>query len=336
MTSANINIEKKTRHAKPLLEDKTFCQDVMEGLSSTLKYLQSKYFYDATGDNLFQQIMECEEYYPFGCELEIFRDSTLLLADAILKQNNPFDLIELGAGDCSKSKYLLSHLVAINADFTYRPIDISENIIDFLHLELPVTIPGINLAGLNGEYFNMLEKAGQLSNNRKVVLFLGSNLGNMLPDEARSFCGELRRFLNPGDLAIIGLDLKKNPAIILAAYNDKGGITRAFNLNLLQRINRELGANFDVGQFEHYPVYDPQTGSCKSYLISLKDQTVTLNNKEGFKTFDFKENEEIYMEVSQKYTVKQINELADHASFRPVKMLFDKRRWFVDTIWDVI
>jgi L-histidine N-alpha-methyltransferase len=336
MTSANINTERTLAAPKPSIENKTFFKEVMEGLSSTPKYLQSKYFYDATGDSLFRRIMECDEYYPFRCELEIFRESSKQLADAILQQKAVFDLIELGAGDCSKSNFLLKELVAVNADFTFRPIDISGNIIDFLHHDLPETIPGINAAGLNGEYFEMLEKVAELSNIRKVILFLGSNLGNMLPKEGLSFCQKLRRYLNPGDMVILGLDLKKNPATTLAAYNDKAGFTRAFNLNLLHRINRELNADFDTGNFEHYPSYDPQNGSCKSYLISVKEQTVTFNTKDKSYTIHFRENEEIYMEVSQKYTVEQINALAEQASFRPVKMLFDKRKWFVDTIWEVI
>ncbi|WP_179414665.1 L-histidine N(alpha)-methyltransferase [Mucilaginibacter sp. E4BP6] len=336
MTTSNFNIEKIIAISTPEKEEVTFCKDVIEGLSSSPKFLQSKYFYDCAGDSLFQEIMDCEEYYPFNCELEIFRERTKDLADIILRQSTSFDLIELGAGDCTKSNYLLKYLVDINADFTYRPIDISANIIDYLHLELPVTVPGINVEGLNGDYFEMLGKAKDLSSNRKVVLFLGSNLGNMLPAEAIAFCQELRQNLNQGDIAIIGLDLKKHPATILAAYNDKAGITSAFNLNLLQRINRELNANFDTNQFEHYPVYDPETGSCKSYLISLEDQSVEINTKRGFKTIHFKKNESIFMEVSQKYTPEQITCLAKQASFKPIKMLYDQKKWFVDTIWQVL
>jgi L-histidine N-alpha-methyltransferase len=336
MNSTSLNIEKTNSALIAIDEDDSFCKDVIEGLSASAKFLQSKYFYDATGDSIFQEIMDCEEYYPFECEMEILREQTNDLADIILFENTPFELIELGAGDCSKSKHLLKHLVTANNNFTYRPIDISGNMIDFLHLELPVVIPGIRVDGLKGDYFTMLEKASQLSGNRKVVLFLGSNLGNMLPNEALAFCKTLRSYLRPGDTAIIGLDLKKHPETILAAYNDKGGITKRFNLNLLHRINRDLGGNFDVQQFAHYPVYDPQTGSCKSFLISLKDQQVRLKTKGGFKFIHFKENEEIYMEVSQKYTVEQITDLANQASFQQIKMLYDKRKWFMDAVWRAI
>ncbi len=302
---------------------------------SSPKHLPSKYFYDTAGDRLFQEIMHSEEYYPFECELEIFKESTGPLADFITRPEEPLDLIELGAGDCTKSSHLLKYLVRAHTNFTYIPIDISAGIIRYLERELPAGIPAIRVMGLHGEYFEMLEKAAALSNHRKVVMFLGSNLGNMLPDQALNFCCDLRRYLRPRDRAIIGLDLKKNPATVLAAYNDKAGLTRKFNLNLLHRINRELHANFDVDQFQHFPVYDPDTGSCKSYLISLKKQEVALITPGGTRIIHFAENEEIFMEISQKYTVDQINSLARHAGFTPRGMLQDKKKWFVDVIWEV-
>lgn len=334
-TTINLNIEKAGAASAAAKNEGLFCKDILNGLQCSPKHLPSKYFYDTIGDQLFQAIMECEEYYPFDCELEIFRESTAQMAKAIASQGGPFDLIELGAGDCTKSTYLLRHLVETKTDFTYMPIDISKNMIDYLHVQLPLTIPGIRVNGLNGEYFPMLEKASLLSGNRKVILFLGSNLGNMLPEQALVFLRDMQVFLRPGDLVIIGLDLKKHPATILAAYNDKGGITRDFNLNLLHRINRELKANFDVTRFQHYPVYDPQTGSCKSYLVSLCDQTVTIHVSEGAKKIHFHENEEILMEISQKYTRQQVQELGQMASFKTIEMLFDSRNWFVDAIWQV-
>ena len=216
--------------------------------------------------------MNCEEYYPTNCELEIFSEKTAEICDAIIGDGDAFDLIELGAGDAMKSSYLLKYLMDQQADFTYLPIDISANVISYLNITLPVTLPGLQIAGLNGEYFEMLERAASISNKRKVVLFLGSNIGNMHVDEAEGFCRELRNHLSPGDMMLIGFDLKKNPKTVLAAYNDKGGITKRFNLNLLERIaNRELNADFDIDKFDHYPTYDPETGACKSYLISLAD-----------------------------------------------------------------
>ena len=306
-----------------------FYDDVIAGLRATSKHLNSKYFYDATGDKLFQDLMNCPEYYPTDCELEIFSTKTAEICRAIMADGSPFDLIELGAGDAMKSSYLLKYLLEQHADFTYMPIDISDNVISYLNITLPVTLPGININGLNGEYFAMLKKAAATSGRRKVILFLGSNIGNMPVMDAIGFCKELRKHLNTGDSVLIGVDLKKNPATILAAYNDKGGITKRFNLNLLERINRELNGDFDISKFEHYPTYDPETGACKSYLISLLDQEVKI----GAEKIHFEKDEYIYMEISQKFTVKQTEQMADKAGFKSVESFFDSRSWFLDAIW---
>jgi L-histidine N-alpha-methyltransferase len=306
-----------------------FYTDVITGLGATPKSLNSKYFYDAAGDKLFQDLMGCEEYYPTNCELEIFSEKTAEVCEAIIGNGDPFDLIELGAGDATKSAYLLGYLLDHQADFTYLPIDISDNVISYLNITLPVTLPGLNMTGLNGEYFDMLKEAATLSGRRKVVMFLGSNIGNMMPSDAEEFCQELREHLSDGDMLLIGFDLKKNPKTVLAAYNDKEGITKRFNLNLLERINRELNADFDINQFEHYPTYDPETGACKSYLVSLLDQEVKI----GMQTVQFAKDEYIFMEISQKFTTEQIDAMAIDASFKAVHHFYDSKKWFTDVIW---
>src|SRR5476651_1909304 len=162
--------------------------------------------------------MNCPEYYLTNCELEIFSEQTVDLANFIVADNDePFDLIELGAGDAMKSSYLLKYLVNKGVDFTYLPIDISSHVIELLDDELSKNIPGLKFEGLNGEYFDMLKKAAAISNRRKVVLFLGSNIGNMPVAAAEGFCAELRKHLSSGDMALIGFDLKKNPKTILDA-----------------------------------------------------------------------------------------------------------------------
>lgn len=309
-----------------------FYDDVIEGLRATPKHLSSKYFYDANGDKLFQDLMNCEEYYPTKCELEIFSEKTAEICKAMIGDGDAFELIELGAGDATKSAYLLKYLLDNQADFAYLPIDISSNVISYLNVTLPVTLPGLQIKGLNGEYFDMLAKAASMSDKRKVVLFLGSNIGNMPIHEAQEFCIKLRNHLSQGDMVLIGADLKKSPKTVLAAYNDKQGITKRFNLNLLERINRELNSDFDITKFEHYPTYDPETGSCKSYLISDAFQNVRINGKENI---HFSKDEYIFMEISQKFTVAQINEMAIKASFRPVEHFFDSKKWFTDAIWAV-
>ncbi len=310
-----------------------FLQDVLKGLGTAPKYLQSKYFYDKRGDELFQSIMNCDEYYLTNCEFEIFSEQTTALADIIIDQHKNFDVVELGAGDAVKSIYLLKELVNKKAISTYFPVDISDHIINLLNEKLPEQVPHLNIHGLNGEYLEMLKSAKKISAKIKLVLFLGSNIGNLSLDDVPKFCKELRSQLSPGDMVLIGIDLKKNPKQILAAYNDSGGYTKEFNLNLLRRINNELDGDFNLGSFEHYATYDPQSGACKSYLVSLEDQDVHIGKND---IISFSKDETIFMEISQKYTIGQTDEIAVHSGFIPVAHFFDKNKWFVDVIWKCV
>ncbi|MBV7532582.1 L-histidine N(alpha)-methyltransferase [Chitinophaga sp. sic0106] len=311
----------------------TFYNDVVQGLRAQQKYLDPKYFYDAPGDVLFQKIMQCPEYYLTACEMEIMKEQSAAIAAAFDEHASDYDIVELGAGDASKSVHLLKQLLDNGVDYTYFPIDISGNVIQLLEESLPATLPGLQFHGLQGEYFEMLKVANDISPKRKIILFMGANIGNFTPFAARSFCQQLRRHLHPGDLLLTGFDLKKHPQLILHAYNDDAGITREFNFNLLRRINRELDANFDISQFEHYPTYDPQTGSCKSYLISLTQQQVRIGDNV---IINFRENEPLYMEISQKYDPAEIDQLASLGGFTPVTRFSDHRNWFSDYLWQAI
>ena len=313
------------------LNTENFRTDVLEGLATSPKKLSSKYFYNKTGDRLFQQIMAMPEYYLTNCELDIFKNKTELLATAISYTNEGFDLIELGAGDAMKSTFLLKYLVENGKDFTYMPIDISGNILSVLNEKLSLELPSLEVNLLEGDYFDMLHKATAISNRKKVVMFLGGNIGNMTIAEARDFCREIRSKLNPGDLFLVGFDLKKNPHIILNAYNDSTGITASFNLNLLTRINDELDADFDIDHFQHYQTYDPISGACRSFLVSLSKQKVTI----GHSVFNFEENELIDMEISQKFSQNDIQQLAKDSGFNIQTSIADRKNWFVDSIWTV-
>ncbi|TCD08347.1 L-histidine N(alpha)-methyltransferase [Pedobacter frigidisoli] len=309
-----------------------FLADTLAGLQAEPKRMHSKYFYDEVGDHIFQQIMDMEEYYLTDAEMDILSHQTEELANVISAQESPFDLIELGAGDATKSIHLLQELLDKKLEFYYFPIDISDHVISYLEETLPEKLPNLQMKGLNGDYFEMLKRATEISDRRKVVLFMGANIGNMNVAEAADFCKALKELLSNGDILIIGFDLKKNPQQILSAYNDSQGITRSFNLNLLQRINRELDGDFQLENFEHYANYDPETGACKSYLISLKDQHVNIGDSQ---TIHFKENEYIFMEISQKYSLQDIDELAQSAGFKPVQNFFDENQYFVDAVWKV-
>jgi uncharacterized SAM-dependent methyltransferase len=167
--------------------------------------------------------MNCEEYYLTNCEMEILQTQSAAIASAIVKPGNNFDVVELGAGDCSKSLHLLKAIFKLDKDFTFFPIDISKHVIDLIQKDLPRQINGLNIYGLNGEYLEMLKKSNQVSARRKLVLFMGSNIGNMNYQQSIAFCKEVRSCLNREDYLLVGFDLKKDPQIILDAYNDRQG-----------------------------------------------------------------------------------------------------------------
>lgn len=308
-----------------------FLSDVLKGLRSSPKYLFSKYFYDQKGDELFQKIMATDDYYLTNCEMEIFSKQTAAIADSVLKDDPVLDVIEFGAGDATKSTFLLKELVKRDAISTYFPVDISKNIIDFLKKKLPDEIPQLNIHGLNGEYLQMLSQTNKFSTKRKLVLFLGANIGNFKFDEMPQFCKKLRGYLSENDMVLIGFDLKKDPRKILSAYDDKEGFTSLFNLNLLRRINHELNGDFNLKKFQHYATYDPENGACKSYLVSLIKQQVCIAGE----VINFEENETIFMEISQKYSMKQIDETAIACGFTPFAYFLDSKKYFVDVIWRV-
>ncbi|TCK85458.1 L-histidine N(alpha)-methyltransferase [Albibacterium bauzanense] len=310
-----------------------FYDDVKQGLSSNPKRLYSKYFYDKVGDAIFQQLMHSPEYYLSECELEILQQQSADIADQVTDHFNEFDLIELGAGDASKSVFLLQGLLDKGSDFTYYPVDISQNVIEQLEDKLPKILPSIQIKGLNGEYLTMLKQLTEQSSKPKLILFLGANIGNMNMDHATTLCQKVQELLKPGDLFFIGFDLKKNPLTILAAYNDKAGLTRDFNLNLLSRINKKLAGNFDLDAFYHYPNYDPMTGACKSYLISAKDQEVSFSDGKDEVSIHFKQHEAIFMEISRKYSIEEIEDLAKAAGFEITNHFLDSKKWFVDSLW---
>jgi dimethylhistidine N-methyltransferase len=318
----------KSRAKKQPNVQNQFAIDVIEGLSRTPKKLSSKYFYDERGDKLFQDIMNMPEYYLTDCEYEIFDTHKQNLLNLIGKA--PFDLIELGAGDGTKTKVLLRHLLMQNADFQYLPIDISENVLLDLEQDLKANLPALRVKSLPGDYFEILENLNAASGVRKVILFIGANIGNLTRESATEFLQHLNRTMAKGDLLLIGFDLKKDPQVILDAYNDATGITAAFNLNLLHRMNRELDADFQVDAFKHWETYNPATGETKSYIVSTQKQTVQLLDH----TFYFDAWEAIDVELSQKYSLTEIENLAKTLEFRALQHFFDTQNYFVDTLWE--
>ncbi|MEQ9167590.1 MAG: L-histidine N(alpha)-methyltransferase, partial [Fulvivirga sp.] len=225
-----------------------FATDVIEGLSSNPKRLPSKYFYDHKGDALFQQIMALDEYYLTRTEYTILDLYKAQILAHFQPDSKAFNLIEFGAGDGYKTKVLLRHFINKNADFRYMPIDISGNVLEQLETSLKAELPALNVTPVCNHYFKALEELKE-EKERNVILFLGSNIGNFTEEQADSFLKGLYDALKPDDILFIGFDLKKDPKVILDAYNDKQGVTAAFNFNLLDRINNEMGGNFNTSQF---------------------------------------------------------------------------------------
>lgn len=317
--------------------DKVFASDVDKGLSTEKKFLPSKYFYDKQGDELFQQIMALDEYYPFRCELDIFTNKKDQLLKAFAGKGSvpeKFQLVEFGAGDGYKTKILLNDFIAKGANFEYDPIDISGNILNILKSDLNKNIPDLKVNPITGDYFEALQYLNNKTEKlNKIILFLGGNIGNFTHQEAINFLHSVGRYMSTKDRLLIGFDLKKNPDLILNAYNDKQGVTKAFNLNLLERINRELGGNFNTNNFEHYPVYDPYTGEARSYLISLCQQKVNIDALN--KTFYFDRWEPLFMEKSQKFSLNDIINLASEAGFDVEGNFFDDKHYYTNSLWQI-
>ncbi|MEM0994143.1 MAG: L-histidine N(alpha)-methyltransferase, partial [Bacteroidota bacterium] len=234
--------------------------------------------------------------------------------------------------DGTKTKILLQHFLAHETDFNYAPIDISAHVLEHLESDLQQSWPNLRVKKLAGEYFEGLRRLAH-SKRRKVVLFLGGNIGNMLPKEAEKFLARMVNYLNSGDLLLIGFDLKKDPQTILDAYNDPAGVTSDFNLNLLERMNRELGADFKLEQFKHWETYNPLSGATESFLVSKQAQNVYIAALQ--QSFSFEPWEAIHTELSQKHSLSDIDRLAQKTGFIPVEKFFDQNRYFVDVLWEV-
>lgn len=303
---------------------------VKDGLSKKEKTLPSWLFYDAEGDRLFQKIMNMPEYYLTNCEYDIFQKYKNDILNLITKETNKFSLIEFGAGDGLKTEILLKHFVENDTNFSYKPVDISENVIQLLQNRMEKSIPDLDITPINKEYFSALDEFNEARTNPCIVLFMGGNIGNFEMEDAQSFVNKIAAKLRTGDRFILGFDLKKDPQMILDAYNDAGGITRQFNMNLLKRMNNELDADFDSSAFKHFPTYDPQTGTTKSFLISQKKQEVNLNAIDTIISFD--KWEPIHVEISQKFDSEMINEMATKAGLSVEKYFYDDQEYFTDVV----
>lgn len=308
-----------------------FSLDILKGLSEFPKRVPSKYFYDDQGSEYFKKIMESEDYYLTNLEQEILDRYSSELPNFFGEKN--INIVDLGAGDGSKSMTLIKAFQKKDICTDYYPIDISKGALLSLQKNLDAISSETQVNGIVADYFTGIKWLANQNKNRNLVLFLGSNLGNFSEKESRDFLHHLWEALNQGDFLYLGFDLKKKISILNKAYNDKEGYTRAFNLNLLKRINRELGANFDVDQFNHYGSYDPDRGAMVSYLISQKKQDVFIESVQ--KNFSFKSFEPIHVEFSYKYLPEEIESIAEGTGYSVQKFFFDSKKWFGNVLLKV-
>lgn len=320
------------------LQYKKFAEEIQKGLSSNPKFLPSKFIYDDNGSRLFEKIKRLPEYYLTNSEIYIFRSFKDEIAKLLFEKKGynfkGYNIIELGAGNGEKMEILLNHFSANGHDFYYYPIDISEKALQQLLLRIRRKLPNVNTIAINQEYLEGLSQLTLNSENRNIVFFLGANIGNMDPMETKNFLINLKSKLNSGDLLFIGFDLVKDYRLIERAYNDLSGISEEFNFNILKRINNELGGNFNLNNFYFYNFYNPILSANQTYLVSKVQQEVLINAL-GV-SICFKQWEPIKVECSYKYSVEDIESLAEQTEFELIHNYFDNKKYFTDSVWKVL
>lgn len=302
-----------------LQSDVDFLNDILEGLSATQKTLPCKFFYDERGSELFDRICDLDEYYPTRTELAIMKASVDEIAETI---GADCTLIEFGSGSSLKTQLLLENL---SAPLTYVPVDISGDYLLQVADQLQSRYPDIDVLPIPADFTQPLDERLLVGTpSRRVVYFPGSTIGNFTISEAARLLQQMANLAGPGGSILIGIDLVKETNVLEAAYNDASGVTAAFNLNLLQRINAELDGNFDLDQFRHEAIWNENSSRIEMHLISECEQTVTIADRE----FEFATGESIHTENSHKYRLDQFTELAREAGIRIDCLWCDEREWF--------
>ena len=306
-----------------------FARDVLLGLSRTPKTLPCQWFYDAKGGELFARIMDLPEYYLTPCEMEILENRGDDLIAAI--EPGPLDLFEIGPGNGRKTRLLLGEAIRSGLDIHYYPIEVSPAALRALQASLAEWFPDLAVRPLLGDAFQVIPRIPREKGRRAVVCYLGASFGNFTYEEGLDFLRLLRATLVPEDGVLLGFDLKKDIPTIHRAYDDTAGLTREFNLNLLRRINRELGGHFDVDRFAHHTAYDVTRAAMESYLVSTCAQSVRIDALG--RSFEFGAWEGIQTERSGKHDLLGIEEMARLTGFQVRQHILDEKEWFVISAW---
>jgi L-histidine N-alpha-methyltransferase len=302
--------------SEPLL---AFGREVRAGLTRLPKSLSCAYFYDAEGSRLFEQICELPEYYLTRCERAILETHA---ADIVSRLPSPVTLVELGSGNAAKTRILIEALLHRQQTLCYTPIDICRPVLEASSIELLHGYPGLEVISVAAEYDDGLRHLQTAAARRKLIAWLGSNVGNFSRSDAGRFLHRVRETMGNEDRLLLGVDLRKDRTVLEGAYDDAQGVTAQFNLNLLARINRELGGHFDLGSFCHRAVYKEDAGRIEMYLDSLRQQTVEIDRL-GL-TVSFAAGEAIHTENSYKYSFAELDDLAAGADLRIEQRWLDR------------
>lgn len=304
-----------------------FAEDVARGLQDRPRKLSCKYFYDREGSELFERICALEEYYLTRAERQILEDHAAVIVASLPERAA---IVELGSGSSAKTRLLLEAALDRGGRLSYVPVDVSRSMLVETARALIAEYERLDVTAIAAEYEAGLAELNQLRLEPKLVLWLGSNIGNFDRPSAARFLARLRDTLGPEDRLLVGVDLRKDPEVLVRAYDDASGVTAEFNKNILRRINRELGADFDLAAFAHRAVYDERAGRIEMYLVSLVEQRVRIPALG--RDVVFGAGEPIHTEDSHKYSREELDELAESSGLVVQRVWLDREARFAEVL----
>ena len=306
----------------PQAIEKDDIRDVIDGLQQPQKSLPARYFYDAKGSQLFEAICELPEYYPTRTEASILKQH----ATEIIRQTKAVELVELGSGSSTKTRYLFNAYRDLNTPLYYVPVDVSGSILKESAENLLTEYPHLKIQGKVATYSQALQQLSNSFLGKRMIVFLGSSIGNFNSIECDRFIKQITSALNPGDYFLLGIDLQKSVEILEAAYNDAQGVTAAFNLNMLQHLNNRFAGNFNLANFKHQAIYDRDEHQIEMYLISQQQQTVTLSSLDL--TIKLEKEERILTEISRKFDLEKMEKYLGDCNLNLIQTYTNAQQWF--------
>lgn len=302
--------------------EKDDVRDVINGLHSNPKFIPARYFYDEYGSQLFEQICELPEYYPTRTEASILKQ----YAEEIIKKTQAVELVELGSGSSTKTRFLLNAYKSINTSLYYTPVDVSGSMLEITANSLLEEYRQLKIQGKVATYDKALEQLSTYSLGKRLIIFLGSSIGNFNPQECDRFIQKVTTALNPGEYFLLGIDLQKPTEVLEAAYNDSQGVTADFNLNMLQHLNNRFQGNFNLNLFEHKAIYNTELNQIEMYLIAKELQSVNLGSLDL--TIQVDQEENILTEISRKFDLQYMKKYLSNSQLNLIQTYTDAQQWF--------